>query len=106
MKQELGIKDEAARMKVTPPLAVAPLALGDDRAMRARAPRQAGPGNTTQESSAVVVRVPSHLRIYSILAFTFSAACSLSRPPYVRAVGQHALVVAATKKRSLAFEDQ
>ena len=26
----LGIKDEAARMKVTPPLAVAPLAHGDD----------------------------------------------------------------------------
>ena len=26
MKQVLGIKDEAARMKVTPPLAVAPLA--------------------------------------------------------------------------------
>ena len=30
MKQLLGIKDEAARMKVTPPLAVAPLAHGDD----------------------------------------------------------------------------
>ena len=30
MKQVLGIKDEAARMKVTPPLAVAPLAHGDD----------------------------------------------------------------------------
>ena len=27
---EVGIKDEAARMKVTPPLAVAPLAHGDD----------------------------------------------------------------------------
>ena len=26
----IGIKDEAARMKVTPPLAVAPLAHGDD----------------------------------------------------------------------------
>ena len=26
----LGIRDEAARMKVTPPLAVAPLAHGDD----------------------------------------------------------------------------
>ena len=66
MKQVLGIKDEAARMKVTPPLAVAPLAHGDDmrwnpnddginfkplRALRARAPRQAGPRNTTQESS-------------------------------------------------------
>ena len=30
MKQVLGIKDEAARMKVTPPLAVAPLAHGND----------------------------------------------------------------------------
>ena len=30
MKQVLGIKDETARMKVTPPLAVAPLAHGDD----------------------------------------------------------------------------
>ena len=30
MKQVLGIKDEAARMNVTPPLAVAPLAHGDD----------------------------------------------------------------------------
>ena len=30
MKQVLGIKNEAARMKVTPPLAVAPLAHGDD----------------------------------------------------------------------------
>ena len=30
MKQVLGIRDEAARMKVTPPLAVAPLAHGDD----------------------------------------------------------------------------
>ena len=30
MKQVLGIKDEAARMKVTPPLAVAPLAHGED----------------------------------------------------------------------------
>ena len=30
MKQVLGIKDEAARMKVTPPLAVAPLEHGDD----------------------------------------------------------------------------
>ena len=30
MKQVLGIKDEAARMKVTPPLAVAPLVHGDD----------------------------------------------------------------------------
>ena len=30
MKQVLGIKDEAARMKVTPPLAVAPLAHEDD----------------------------------------------------------------------------
>ena len=29
MKQVLGIKDEAARMKVTPPLAVASLAHGD-----------------------------------------------------------------------------
>ena len=28
MKQVLGIKDEAARMKVTPPLAVAPLCTG------------------------------------------------------------------------------
>ena len=58
------------------------------------------------EIDAVVVRVPSHvvpvhmgrhrqwrrhlharslvlIRIYSILAFGFSAACSLSRPPYV-----------------------
>ena len=51
MKQVLGITDEAARMKVTPPLAVAPLALGDDRAMRARAPLQAGPCNAPQESS-------------------------------------------------------
>ena len=34
MKQVLGIKDEAARMKVTPPLAVAPLAHGDDIPMR------------------------------------------------------------------------
>ena len=30
MKQVLGIRDEAARMTVTPPLAVAPLAHGDD----------------------------------------------------------------------------
>ena len=30
MKQILGIRDEAARMTVTPPLAVAPLAHGDD----------------------------------------------------------------------------
>ena len=30
MKQVLGIKNENARMKVTPPLAVAPLAHGDD----------------------------------------------------------------------------
>ena len=30
MKQVLGIRDEAARMKVTPPLAVVPLAHGDD----------------------------------------------------------------------------
>ena len=30
MKQVLSIKDEAARMKVTPPLAVAPLVHGDD----------------------------------------------------------------------------
>ena len=30
MKQVLGIKNEAARMKVTPPLAVAPLAHGED----------------------------------------------------------------------------
>ena len=30
MKQVLGIKDEAARMKVTPPRAVAPLEHGDD----------------------------------------------------------------------------
>ena len=30
VKQVLGIKDEAARMKVTPPLSVAPLAHGDD----------------------------------------------------------------------------
>ena len=30
MKQVLGIKNEAARMKVTPPLAVAPLVHGDD----------------------------------------------------------------------------
>ena len=30
VKQVLGIKKEAARMKVTPPLAVAPLAHGDD----------------------------------------------------------------------------
>ena len=30
MKQVLGIKSETARMKVTPPLAVAPLAHGDD----------------------------------------------------------------------------
>ena len=30
MKQVLGIKDEDVRMKVTPPLAVAPLAHGDD----------------------------------------------------------------------------
>ena len=29
IKQVLGIKDEAARMKVTPPLAVEPLAHGD-----------------------------------------------------------------------------
>ena len=29
MKQVLGIKNEAARMKVTPPLAVASLAHGD-----------------------------------------------------------------------------
>ena len=29
MKQVLGIKNDAARMKVTPPLAVAPLALED-----------------------------------------------------------------------------
>ena len=30
MKQELGIRDEKARMKVAPPLAVAPLAQEDD----------------------------------------------------------------------------
>ena len=30
LKQILGIRDEAARMMVTPPLAVAPLAHGDD----------------------------------------------------------------------------
>ena len=30
MKQVFGIKNEAARMKVTPPLAVASLAHGDD----------------------------------------------------------------------------
>ena len=30
MKQVLGIKNEAARMKVTPPLAMASLAHGDD----------------------------------------------------------------------------
>ena len=30
IKQVLGIKNEAARMKVTPPLAVASLARGDD----------------------------------------------------------------------------
>ena len=30
MKQVLGIKNETACMKVTPPLAVAPLAHGDD----------------------------------------------------------------------------
>ena len=30
MKQVLGIKNEAARMKVTPPLAVESLAHGDD----------------------------------------------------------------------------
>ena len=29
MKQVLGIRDESARMKVTPPLAVAPLAQED-----------------------------------------------------------------------------
>ena len=53
MKQVLGIKNEAARMKVTPPLAVAPHVHGDDmrwnpnddgnqfqplRVLRARAP--------------------------------------------------------------------
>ena len=31
MKQVLGIKNEAARLKVTPPLVVAPLAHGGDR---------------------------------------------------------------------------
>ena len=31
MKQVLGIKDEAARLRVTPPLAVAPPAHGEDR---------------------------------------------------------------------------
>ena len=30
MKQVLGIRDEKARMKDTPPLAVAPIALEDD----------------------------------------------------------------------------
>ena len=30
MKQVLGIKDEAARLRVTPPLAVAPLNHGED----------------------------------------------------------------------------
>ena len=30
MKQVLGIKNDAARMEVTPPLAVAPLAQEDD----------------------------------------------------------------------------
>ena len=30
MKQVLGIKNDAARMKVTPPLTVAPLAQEDD----------------------------------------------------------------------------
>ena len=66
MKQVLGIKNEAARMKVTPPLAVAPHVHGDDmrwnpnddginfnplRALRARAPLQAPPRNTPQEST-------------------------------------------------------
>ena len=79
MKQVLGIKDEAARMKVTPPLAVAPLAHGDDmhamhameperrrhqfqplRALRAREPRQAGPRNTTQESSKFFIHTTSY----------------------------------------------
>ena len=67
MKQVLGIRDEKARMKVTPPLAVAPIAQEDDmrwnpnddgivfdpyvRALRARSPRQACPRNIPQESS-------------------------------------------------------
>ena len=64
----LGISDdEKTRMKVTPPLAVAPIAQEDDmrwnpnddgivfdpyvRALRARSPRQACPRNIPQESS-------------------------------------------------------
>ena len=87
MKQVLGIKDEAARMKVPPPVASSLIITVSSefyafhspskqaksgplngwrrtmeperrrhqfqplRALRARAPLQAGPGNTTQESS-------------------------------------------------------
>ena len=66
MKQVLGIKNEAARMKVTPPLAVAPHVHGDDameperrrhqfqplRVLHARAPPlQAPPRHTPQEST-------------------------------------------------------
>ena len=41
MKQVLGIRDEKARMKVTPPLAVAPVTQEDD--MRWNRCRQASP---------------------------------------------------------------
>ena len=36
MKQVLGIRDEKARMKVTPPWAVAPITLEDTRKCRSR----------------------------------------------------------------------
>ena len=40
MKQVLGIKNDAARMKVTPPLAVAPLAQEDDMRWNPNAERR------------------------------------------------------------------
>ena len=42
MKQVLGIKDEAARMRVTPPLAVAPLRRGGRHAMERWNPNDDG----------------------------------------------------------------
>ena len=75
MKQVLGTRGEKTRMKVTPPLAVAPITQEDDmrwnprqlhcfqysfqpsRALRARSPRQACPRNIPQESSKFLTSI-------------------------------------------------
>ena len=61
MKQVLGIKNEAARMKVTPPLAVAPHVHGDDMrwnpnddGINFNTPKGAARPNTTKLISAAL----------------------------------------------------